>query len=301
MVRFPNLIFIGLAQILFQFSVYYVLYPEKYSSSDIIHFSFLVLASVFIAAAGYVINDYFDINIDEVNKPRRMVVDKVISRRWAIAWHLMLSFVGIVLTALAVPLLNKWYIVLANIFCVALLWLYSTNFKRKLLVGNIIISLLTAWTILVVFFSKVSIADAIGMGEEHHEKFFRIAFLYAGFAFISSLIREAIKDMEDMPGDEKYGCRTMPIVWGVNATKVYVAVWLIVLVVILILVQVYVLQFRWWLPVLYCTLLIILPLIIIFLKLFKAKTVEQFHKLSSLIKAVMLTGIVSMIFFYFYL
>lgn len=104
-----------------------------------------------------------------------------------------------------------------------------------------------------------------------------------------------------MPGDEKYGCRTMPIVWGVNATKVYVAVWLIVLVVILILVQVYVLQFRWWLPVLYCTLLIILPLIIIFLKLFKAKTVEQFHKLSSLIKAVMLTGIVSMIFFYFYL
>ncbi|HMU47501.1 MAG TPA: geranylgeranylglycerol-phosphate geranylgeranyltransferase [Chitinophagaceae bacterium] len=301
MIRFPNLIFIGLAQVLFQFSVYYVLYPEKNSSSDIIHFSLLVLASVFIAAAGYVINDYFDINIDEVNKPRRLVVDKVISRRWAIAWHFMLSFSGIVLTAFAVPLFDKWYIVLANIFCVALLWLYSTNFKRQLLIGNIVISLLTAWTILIVFFSKVSIADAIGIGEQHHEKFFRIAFLYAGFAFISSLIREAIKDMEDMPGDEKYGCRTMPIVWGVNATKVYVAVWLIVLVVILILVQVYVLQFRWWMPVLYCTLLIILPLIFIFLKLFKAKTVGQFHQLSSLIKAVMLAGIVSMIFFYFYL
>lgn len=301
MIRFPNLIFIALTQILFQFSIYYALYLEKYSSSDIIHFGLLVLASVFIAAAGYVINDYFDINIDEVNKPRRLVVDKVISRRWAIAWHFMLSFSGIVLTAFAVPLLDKWYIVLANISCVALLWLYSTNFKRQLLIGNIVISLLTAWTILIVFFSKVSIADAIGIGKEHHEKFFRIAFLYAGFAFISSLIREAIKDMEDMPGDEKYGCRTMPIAWGVNATKVYVAVWLIVLVVMLILVQVYVLQFRWWMPVLYCTLLIILPLIFIFLKLFKANTAKQFHQLSSLIKGVMLTGIVSMIFFYFYL
>ncbi len=301
MVRLPNLFFIALTQVLFQFCIYYTLYPGPHSFLEKLHFIFLVVASLCIAAAGYIINDYFDINIDEVNKPDRMVVDKVISRRWAIAWHFMLSISGILLTALAVPLFQQWYLVLANIFCVALLWWYSTRFKRQLLVGNIVISLLTAWTILIIFFSKVSVADAFGLGDQNHHKFFRMAVLYAGFAFISSLIREAIKDMEDMPGDEKYGCRTMPIVWGVNATKVYVAVWLIVLLAMLVVVEVYVLQFQWWMAVGYAAALIILPLIAIFYKLFKAKSVKDFHQLSTWIKWVMLAGILSMIFFYYYL
>jgi 4-hydroxybenzoate polyprenyltransferase len=298
MIRLPNLFFIALTQVLFQFCIYYTLYKDQVPGGDLPRFVLLVLASVFIAAAGYVINDYFDINIDEVNKPQRMVVDKVIHRRWAIAWHFILSISGIILTAFAVPLLQKWYLILANIFCVILLWFYSTNFKKMLLVGNIVISLLTAWTILVIFFSKVSLADAYG-GE--HYKFFRLAFLYAGFAFISSLVREAIKDMEDMQGDIKYGCRTMPIVWGVNATKVYVAVWLVVLIALLVLVQVYVLQFRWWIPVAYSIVLIILPLLYIFYKLYRAISPEEFHHLSTVTKLVMLSGILSMIFFLFYL
>ena len=104
-----------------------------------------------------------------------------------------------------------------------------------------------------------------------------------------------------MQGDEKYGCRTMPIVWGVNAAKVYVAVWLIVLIAILILVQVYVLEFKWWLPVAYSSVLIIIPLLYIFYKLFSASGAKHFHELSNMIKLTMLTGILSMIFFYFYL
>ena len=301
LIRLPNLIFIALAQALFQFCIYRNLYEGNIPAGDMRSFILLVLASVFIAAAGYIINDYFDINIDEVNKPRRMIVDKFIKRRWAIAWHFMLSISGVALTFFAVPFLSKWYLVLANIFCVALLWLYSTNFKKQLLVGNIVISLLTAWTILIIFFSKVSAADALGMGEGNHAKLFRIAVLYAAFAFISSLIREAIKDMEDMPGDERYGCRTMPITWGIHATKIYVAVWLIVLLAMLIAVQVYVLQFRWWLPVVYNLVLIILPLIYIFYLLFRARSTKEFHTLSSWIKGIMLTGILSMLFFYYYL
>jgi 4-hydroxybenzoate polyprenyltransferase len=298
MIRLPNLLFIALAQLLFQVCIFHKLYEGNIAGNDWFHFILLVLASLFIAAGGYVINDYFDINIDEVNKPKRMVVDKVIHRRWAIAWHFMLSMAGIILTAIALPVWQKWYLILSNIFVVALLWFYSTNFKKSLLIGNIVISLLTAWTILIIFFSKVSLSDAFS---GTHHKFFRLAVLYACFAFISSLIREAIKDMEDMHGDAKYGCHTMPIAWGVNATKVYVAVWLIVLIALLIVLQVYVLQFRWWLPVAYSIALVILPLFIIFYKLFKATSVEQFHSLSSWTKFVMLTGILSMIFFYFYL
>jgi 4-hydroxybenzoate polyprenyltransferase len=301
LIRLPNLIFIALTQALFQVCIYYPLYKGQIPAHDTRNFVFLVFASLFIAAAGYIINDYFDINIDEVNKPERMVVDKLISRRWAIAWHFMLSIAGVLLTMLAVPIFQKWYLILANVFCVALLWFYSTNFKRNLLIGNITISLLTAWTILVIFFSKVSVTDAFGAGFHGQPKLFRFAFLYAGFAFIISLIREAVKDIEDMPGDEKYGCRTMPIVWGVNATKVYVAVWMIILIAILGVIQVYVLQFRWWWAVVYCIPFIILPLLYIFVKLFKASSAQDYHKLSTWTKLVMLTGILSMIFFYFYL
>lgn len=301
LVRLPNLVFIALTQALFQLCIYYPLYKGTIPAGDSLHFILLVLASVFIAAAGYIINDYFDINIDEVNKPEKMIVGKVIRRRWAIAWHLLLSICGIILTMLALPVLQKWYLVAGNALCVAMLWFYSTTFKRKLLIGNIVISLLTAWTILVIFFSKVSVSDALVPDHPSQPKFFRFAFLYAGFAFVISLIREAIKDIEDMAGDARYGCRTMPIAWGVNTTKVYTAVWLIILITVLVVIQVYVLQFRWWWAVIYCTLLIIAPLIHIFLQLFRASSTKHYRALSRQAKLVMLTGILSMLFFYFYL
>ena len=301
LIRLPNLFFIALTQALFQFCIYYPLYRAVIPEKDLLHFILLVFASLFIAAAGYVINDYFDINIDEVNKPEKMVVDKIIHRRWAIAWHFILSFSGIVLTAIAIPVLQKWYLIVANIACVAILWFYSTKFKKSLLVGNIVISLLTAWTILILFFSKVSVGNAFDPGNYSQPKLFRFAFLYAGFAFVSTLIREAIKDMEDIKGDRKYGCRTMPIVWGINATKVYIAVWMVVLIVMLLIIQVYILQFRWWWAVAYSVLLVVVPLVLIFKKLFNASSTEDYHHLSNRIKLVMLTGILSMIFFYFYL
>ncbi|HWC52133.1 MAG TPA: geranylgeranylglycerol-phosphate geranylgeranyltransferase [Chitinophagaceae bacterium] len=301
LVRLPNLFFIAIAQTLFQFCIYRPLFKGFIPGNDTSQFILIALASLLIAAAGYIINDYFDINIDEVNKPQQMVIDKVISRRWAIAWHFMLSTTGLILTFLALPFFQKWYLILINACSVVLLWFYSTTFKRKLLIGNLVISLLTAWTIMILFYSKVSLMDAFGTENTTEHKFFRIVFLYAGFAFISSLIREAVKDMEDREGDEKYGCRTMPIVWGMNATKIYVAVWLAALIAILVMVQIYVLQFRWWWPALYSVILIIVPLLYIFIKLFKANSTRDFHLLSRWIKLVMLTGILSMIFFYYYL
>jgi 4-hydroxybenzoate polyprenyltransferase len=301
LVRLPNLFFIALTQVLFQVCIYEILYSGDTAEKDGINFILLVAASLMIAAAGYIINDYFDINIDEVNKPGKMVVDRHIHRRWAIAWHFILSLTGIVLTVIAVPLDRKWYIILANMLCVILLWFYSTSYKRKLLIGNIMISLLTAWTVMVVFFSKYEISDFITDGGAREQKFFRLALLYAGFAFIISLIREAIKDMEDMPGDAKYGCRTMPIAWGVNATKVYTAVWLVVLIAILALLQVYVSRFGWWLPVAYSAGTIILPLVLVLFKLRSSRTSREFHQLSNITKLVMFSGILSMIFFYFYL
>jgi len=304
LIRLPNLIFIVVTQFLFYYCILLPLLKPLNAGIPIDKLSFVLLslASVLIAAAGYIINDYFDVNIDQVNKPQKNVIDIIVSRRWAMLWHFVLSGIGVLLSLYISWRTGLWYIVLANLACVFLLFGYSVSLKRKLLSGNILISFLTAWVVLILCLSEIrlfsKIAPEIAQAEQ---KIIRLGFLYAGFAFILSLIREAIKDMEDREGDEKYGSRTMPIVWGIQSTKIYVAVWMIVLLAILLTVQVYVLQFHWWVPVVYSIGFIILPLLYVFYKLFKANTPQHFHGLSNWSKGIMLTGILSMIFFYFYL
>jgi 4-hydroxybenzoate polyprenyltransferase len=295
LVRWPNLIFIVLTQLLFYYCIYLPLYQVQQTHLLV----WLIVASVCIAAAGYIINDYFDLNIDQINKPDKNVLNSIINRRWAIIWHLLLSTFGIGATVIAVGL-AKWYLIIANIVCVALLWLYSTSFKRQLLIGNVVISLLSAWTVLILFFAKVPFSEAFNNQNDITLKFFRLAFLYGGFAFVISLVREAIKDIEDREGDAHYGCTTLPIYAGVRATKIYIATLLVVLIVALVILQLYVLQFRWIGAVVYSILLIIIPLVHLLSQLFKAQTIKDYGKLSGLTKLIMLTGILSMIFFRLY-
>lgn len=295
LVRWPNLVFIILTQLLFYFCIYLPLYHQP----DTKRILLLVVASVFIAAAGYIINDYFDVNIDRVNKPQGNVLDSVIHRRWAIIWHLALSGAGALLTLVAVGT-AYWYVVLANLGCVLLLWFYSTSFKRQLLIGNVVVSLLTAWTILMLFFAFSNPANAVGSANETSVRFFRRAILYASFAFLISLIREAIKDMEDLEGDARYGCRTLPVVAGIRSTKIYTGIWAAVLMATLVILQVYVLQFGWWPSALYAVALVILPLLTILRKLQKASAKADYADLSRRTKWIMLAGILSMIFFAIY-
>lgn len=303
LVRWPNLVFIAITQLLF---VYAIIHPILTTSGVVanirgIYFFYLLVSSVLIAAAGYIINDYFDLNIDQINKPNKLVVEKIISRRWVIMWHLIFSGIGIILGFVIDWYTNSRFLGFANIICVLLLFIYSISLKKKLLTGNVLISLLTAWVILVVTWCEFSNLLHSAAVETYTQKITRITLLYAGFAFIISLIREVVKDIEDIDGDRQYGCKTMPIVWGLNASKVFIAVWLIVLIAALSIVQVYVLQFKWWWSAAYCILFTVVPLFYVFKSLFQAKSSADFHRLSSFIKLVMFTGILSMIFFRIYL
>jgi 4-hydroxybenzoate polyprenyltransferase len=302
LVRWPNLVFIALTQVLF---FYCIVQPEFYEAGRIPNLIapyiwWLVAASVLIAAAGYIINDYFDLNIDLINKPQKLVVERVISRRWTIAWHLILSVVGVLIGIYIDWKTNVRFLGLANIGCVVLLFVYSISLKKKLLWGNVLISLLTAWTILVVSWCELNHLARVQQRFDA-ERIIKLTIVYAGFAFIISLIREVVKDMEDIEGDRKYGCRTMPIAWGLNAAKVFTAVWLIVLMAAIAIIQVYALRLGWWWSAIYSIALILLPLAWILKKLFKAHSAKDFHKLSSTIKLVMLTGILSIIFLKLYL
>ncbi len=303
LIRWPNLVFIAITQILFVYCIVHPILTRAGVKPNISGFYFvlLLIASVIIAAAGYIINDYFDLNIDRINKPNKLIVDKVISRRWTIIWHLFLSLLGV-----AMGLYIDWFtrvkfLGIANAVCVGLLFFYSVSLKKKLLTGNVVISALTAWVILVITWCETSNLLQPTLIGSYTEKITRISFFYAGFAFVISLVREVVKDMEDIEGDRQYGCNTMPIAWGINATKVFVGVWLVVLIGALAIVQFYVLQFRWWWSAAYCILLTIVPLLYIFKLLFGAHQSADYHRLSTYIKVVMFTGILSMIFFRIYL
>lgn len=305
LVRLPNLFFIALTQFLFYYCIVLRFKtPPVDSVFPIQGFYLLVIASVLIAAAGYIINDYFDINIDQVNKPGRQVVEKIIKRRWAMVWHIVLSLTGVGICFYVDYHYPGHWMTVFNFICVLLLFGYSVTLKKKLLIGNVLISALTAWVIIVIYLCYLYRFYPTTPGTELDPniniRFTRLALLYAGFAFIISLIREIIKDMEDREGDERYGCRTMPIVWGIPASKVFVGVWIVVLASLLAVLQFYVLQFNWWWSAAYCVALIIIPLLWLLRKLYLAKTVADYHLLSLVVKGIMLTGILSMLFFKMY-
>lgn len=305
LIRWPNLMFGALTMVMFRYCVIQPIFAAANISENIngIYFWLIVLSYVFIAAAGYIINDYFDLNIDQINKPNKVIIAKVISRRWVLLWHFGLSLTAIIMNIYVDgEAHNKHLPSLAATGCVILLFIYSTTLKKKFLIGNILVAAITAWVIPLLTLCEANhfiLRHQIPINFDN-EKLIRVTFLYTGFAFIISLIREVVKDMEDIDGDRRFGCKTMPIIWGVNATKVFVAVWLIVLIAVLVAAQFYVIQFKWWLSIVYAFVLIIAPLAYIFKKLFTAQLPQDFHKLSTTIKLVMFTGILSMVFFRIY-
>jgi 4-hydroxybenzoate polyprenyltransferase len=224
-----------------------------------------------------------------------VIIGKFINRRSAILLHALFSFAGFVLSLYIGYKLQNVLIPFFNFLAIIILWFYSSTFKKKILIGNILISLLTAWVILVLAVAeyrfRISPHDIVW------QRLLKLSFIYAGFAFIISLIREVIKDMEDLQGDLKYGCKTMPIVWGLPVAKVFTGVWIVVLAGILVVIQIYVVQLGWWFSALYSLIAIIIPLMWVLLKLYKATTSAEFHQLSSAVKFIMLAGIISMVFF----
>jgi len=301
LVRFPNLLFIAYTQTLFQ---YYVIIPAYHHQAGA-HLSLtekvfwlLVLASVCIAAGGYVINDYFDLNIDRVNRPKRLVIEKTIPRRHAIIWHLILSLAG-VLFSLWVSLITKnGSIVVLNTIAAILLWLYSTTFKRRLLAGNIVISALTAWVVLVLYFAESGLPwNMYSQAQAQYvSSIYLYAVVYAGFAFIVSAIREAVKDMEDRLGDQRHGRRTMAVAWGLRSTKVYTASWLTVLFLAVASFSIYFSIRGYWVLPLVMVATVIIPCFAILRQLWDAHTPETFARFSQWLKWAMLGGTSSMFF-----
>lgn len=235
------------------------------------YFFCLSLSTACIAAAGYVINDYFDVKIDLVNKPGRVVIGRYLKRRVAMGAHHALNVVGVLLGLLV----NKWVFVI-NVLSVTLLWFYSERYKRLPLIGNIIVSVLTALSFLIL---------TVPYPQNRH-----LVFIYAVFAFFISLVREIIKDMEDVRGDEAHGCKTLPIIWGLRRTKV------LLYLIISIFIGTLFLMAHTLNNVVLVSLFtgLLIPLGALLYRLVKADTRKDFASLSSLCKVIMLLGLLTM-------
>jgi 4-hydroxybenzoate polyprenyltransferase len=265
--RFWNLFIIGLAQ---YFTA--VLLIDRSTITDWKLF-ILSASTIMIAAAGYIINDYYDVKIDLVNKPERVVIGKTITRRYAILFHTMLSVTGI-----ALGLFLNWKLAVINFVSVFLLWLYSNKLRREPLVGNIVVALMTGVSIQIVDILYHSGNPLI--------------FIYATFAFFVTLVREIIKDMEDLKGDNTFGCKTLPIIWGLRRTKFVIYFLLAVFAgTVLMLNELYT-----QLPRYYLLIFLFGPLLLLLNRLIRADTIKDFAWLSRFCKLIMLLGILSMIF-----
>ncbi|MCA4893898.1 MAG: geranylgeranylglycerol-phosphate geranylgeranyltransferase [Cytophagales bacterium] len=267
--RFWNLAIIAFAQ---YFTAYFLFHQGLLVFTDF--WLFLIVAStVMIAAAGYIINDYYDIKIDLINKPDRVVIGKTITRRYAIFFHTVISVIGV-----GMGLLINWKVGAVNFISVFLLWLYSNNLKRLPLIGNLVVSLLTGLSIFLLSFL--------------YEQYLPLVMTYSLFAFFMTLIREIVKDMEDMKGDTTFGCRTLPIVWGIRKTKSFLYGTILVFSFLVLWLDYQQLKISW----IYFIPLLFVPMSILFYRLLKADTKKEFYQLSQLCKIIMLLGICSMIF-----
>ncbi len=232
----------------------------------------LSFSTACIAAAGYIINDYFDVKIDLINKPERVVIGRYLKRRVAMGVHQVLNVTGCLIGLY----LSKWIFVL-DVLSVSLLWFYSAQFKRQPLIGNVIVSLLTALSFIAL---AVYYRQNAGM-----------LLIYALFSFGISLIREIIKDMQDIRGDARFGCRTLPIIWGLRRTKYLLYVLIAIFINSLFLIADGLHNFR--LTGIFALLLI--PFTWLIYRLVLADTRRDFGYLSNLCKVIMLMGILSMI------
>ena len=258
----------------------------------------LMIAIVLIAAGGYVINDYFDVKIDRINRPDEVVVTRSVSKPKAIKLSLGLSIAGTILGQFIGIWLTSWTLVGLFIIVPGLLWFYSSSYKRLFMVGNVTIALLSGLVPLLVAMVNVALlekryGEILPYTSLVHDLY---AWLggFALFAFLLTWIREIIKDLQDQQGDRELECHTMPVVWGEQWTKVFVTGLVVLTIAIIGHLWYHVLPFPiGWssLSTRYILLGILVPLLASVWLLWSAKIPSDYKTTQQVVKFTMLLGV----------
>lgn len=296
LIRYKNLLLIALMQLLFRYGflaqqdVPLVLKDWQYA--------LLVLATVLIAAAGYVINDIMDQETDLTNKPNDVIVGKSISEDTAYYIYFALTISGVLIGYYLSNYVNKTSFFGIFIIISVLLYLYATSFKQIAVVGNLIVAFVLGLSVVIIgmfdiipLLSFVSVDQSINL-----QTLLGIILDYAIFAFFINFIREIVKDLEDIDGDYNQGMNTLPIAIGKERTAKIVSVFAAIATLVLLwYVNKNLMDSKLFWASAYCILLVISPMLFITVKSWTAKSKKEFRLLSSVLKMIIFFGILSVL------
>lgn len=294
--RLPNLLMVATTMYLMRWSIINPLlgvYGIELQVSEIA-FLGLVISTVLITAAGYVINDYHDVRADQINKPEKVVVDFHVSRRFALFLHLALNFAGVTLGIVFSLLYHVPWMILIFAGVPLLLWYYSIRLKHILLAGNLAVSILTATVpLLVILFEYPLLARNFRSNTEFFPNGLVAIFIWVGafafFAFMTNLIREIIKDAQDVKGDRELDSRTLPISIGLKKTKVIIIG--LTVFTVFILGYFFLTYLKDWISLGYYILALFLPFVYLVIRTIKSSDTRDFNFLSQWVKVIMLLGL----------
>lgn len=292
LIRYQNLLLLAFMQLVFR----YGFFKEKavYYLTDF-QYLLLILSTLLIASAGYIINDIMDQETDNDNKPNRVVIGKGISEAMGYNIYFALNVIGVGIGSYLSNVIEKPKFVLLFIIIVSLLYLYATSFKKMLLVGNLIIAFLLAVSILIIGIYDILPLTSF-VDESILKDYFLLLLVFALFAFVINFIREIVKDMEDVNGDYNQGMSTLPIVLGVRRTaKVTFGLGIVVTLILLWFINAYLMDGKLYYVVIYGLIFVIAPMIFFLIKMWNAKSKKDFHLLSSVLKWIIFFGILSVL------
>jgi 4-hydroxybenzoate polyprenyltransferase len=303
-IRWPNLLIMA---VLMAGLRYLLILPQLELAgltlqNNLLNFIMLVYSVLAIAAGGYVINDILDLEIDSINKPESQIVGKKLSLNALRKFYLFLTFSGLITGIVIALILQSFYLGVFFPAMAALLYYYSKRYKGRLLTGNLVIAFASAMVLIVSWNTEFLSLEKAEIQILESSGTIRLissmVFIYAFFAFMLSLIREIVKDMEDIEGDMKEACATIPIVFGLKTAR-NIASGLIVLVILAI---------GWWQFSLfgqrmnYMAISLFVSQILACVTLFLLTVANdkfRLHKVSLFLKIWMISGMSSMLFLNF--
>jgi 4-hydroxybenzoate polyprenyltransferase len=258
-------------------------------------YALLILSTTLIAAAGYVINDIFDQETDSINKPSKVIVGKTISENSAYSIYAGLNITGVCIGFYLSNVIMKPSFATVFILIAATLYIYATSLKQMAIVGNIIVALVLSMSVIIIGIFDIYPATNSG-NQAVMANLFSILLDYAIFAFMINLLREMIKDIEDVTGDNQQLMKTLPIIIGNDkTTKIIFALSFIPIITLFLYVNKYFVNNNLFIATAYVFIFVLGPLLYFTIRTFNAKTKEDFRVLSTLLKWILFFGILSII------
>jgi 4-hydroxybenzoate polyprenyltransferase len=291
LIRYQNLLLIALMQLIFRYG--FLKHQDIYLFLSDGQYLLLILSTMMIAAAGYIINDILDQETDNENKPERVIIGKGISETMGYNLYFALNVIGVGIGFYLSNAIQKPTFAGIFIIIVTILYLYATTLKQMILIGNLAVALLLSISMLII-----GVYDLLPLTFDSNRNEMGIVFSllmdYAIFAFVLNFIREIVKDMEDINGDYTQGMNTLPIAIGINrTTKIVFGLGVLATCVLLWYINTYLMTNHLYYATIYGLLFVVSPMIFFVVKIWNAKSKQDFHFLSTLLKFVIFFGILS--------